>query len=321
MPYFRVVEEENQPVPSNQNVSVGQAKNVSRTGSIASSLKAIRSLANMTRASSINSPATPSKVSSHQTDSAISKSSDENNSAAYLRSLNSMAPVKSTTSILSDSAHEKYLNSLKQENPSAYDFWIQNFLAATAVPTSRFILALELYNNTHNGIDLPAVPAGLKSSDFIDPQLFRMLVNSGPLSQVFTKQHEIITPGALQDELSKVDTRQVIRDCITKDKEFKSILKELILKLMDGKNTLISDMQIANHEMLGALKQRNAKAYTFWVENFLTSEAVPREQFNYAIQLANSTRKLNLPVVDVVAVDLRMFNILCNGPLKELFCE
>jgi hypothetical protein len=69
---------------------------------------------------------------------------------------------------------------------------------------------------------------------------------------------------------------------------------------------------------LERLRKRNPAAYQWWRENFFESSSVSSDLFNLAVQLAS-----DLPIAKITAptIDVKMFNVLCNGALKGLFIQ
>lgn len=70
--------------------------------------------------------------------------------------------------------------------------------------------------------------------------------------------------------------------------------------------------------ILNLLSQRNQAAYNFWNENFLGPDPVDKALFLMALAGTGNSCK-EIEEMKGEKVDVRLFNVLCNGPLGKSF--
>jgi hypothetical protein len=78
--------------------------------------------------------------------------------------------------------------------------------------------------------------------------------------------------------------------------------------------------QSTEERILGQIEIKNKDAHTFWRESFLNSDPVPKALFLMALEETGYTCTGGyLALEEVTMVDIKLFNVLLNGPLAKCF--
>jgi len=193
------------------------------------------------------------------------------------------------------------LNEIRVRFPLAAEFWEDNFDNLTVVAIDRFMFALEMFNDDQ--VKLPAIKL-----DEMDINMFKSMMGNKAIKQLFSKKE--IGP-------SPAETVECEIPQLTEQLSSISV-KPIATPPASSHRSSFAEIKGGNENVLELLKRRNPVAHCFWVNNFLSPDSVSKDLFNLAIQLYN-TKEVKIPTIEALSVDALLFNVLCNGPLKELF--